>query len=77
MKLADTQAIAVFMRRPAATIRKWAHLGYLKRHGTDPKGRALYDVDEAEQLMTRKPPPKVDNPPDMGEHQTDFRGSVP
>ena len=61
MKLADTQAIAAFMRRPATTIRKWAHLGYLTRHGTDPKGRALYDLNQAEQLLKTKPPKEVDN----------------
>jgi hypothetical protein len=56
MKLADTQAIAIFMRRPAATIRHWARTGHLTRHGTDPRGRALYDLDQAEQLLKARPP---------------------
>jgi hypothetical protein len=77
MKLADTQAIAIFMRRPAATIRKWAHLGLLRRHGTDHHGRALYNLDEAEQLLQHKPPQKVDNPPDVREHKLTFGVSCP
>jgi hypothetical protein len=45
------------MKRSPALIRKWAHRGLLQRHGTDHKGRALYDLDEAEQLLKAKPPP--------------------
>jgi len=72
MKLADTQAIAIFMRRPAATIRTWAHRGLLHRHGTDRKGRALYDINEAEQLARH-----IDNTPDVQQHVDGSRGSVP
>jgi hypothetical protein len=69
MRLADTAAIAVFMRRSPAMIRKWAAKGLLHRQGTDPKGRALYDLDEAEKLLQAKPPPVVDKPRDVREHQ--------
>src|SRR5262249_7246415 len=47
MPLADTQAIAFMLSRPPSTIRSWACRGDLQRHGTDPHGRTLYDVDEA------------------------------
>jgi len=39
--LADTQAIAVLVARPPATIRSWAHRGQLTRHGTDRRGPAM------------------------------------
>ena len=50
--LADTQAIAVITGRKPATIRSWAHRypDRLPRRGTGKHGRALYDVEEAEQL---------------------------
>src|SRR5215475_13660979 len=52
--LADTESIAFMVSRPQATIRSWAHRGDLKRRGTGPHGRALYDVDEALELATKR-----------------------
>jgi hypothetical protein len=51
--LADTQAIALLTGRAPATVRSWAHRGLLARRGTGPRGRALYDVGEAERLAAR------------------------
>jgi hypothetical protein len=51
--LADTQAIALLTGRAPATVRSWAHRGLLARRGTGERGRALYDVAEAEQLAAR------------------------
>jgi hypothetical protein len=51
--LADTQAIAILLARPAATIRSWAHRGQLTRHGTDRRGRTMYDIGEAQQLAAQ------------------------
>jgi hypothetical protein len=50
--LADTQAIAALTGRKPATIRSWAHRypRRLPRRGTGEHGRALYDVEEAEEL---------------------------
>jgi hypothetical protein len=73
MKLADTAAIAIMVKRPEPTIRYWAHTGQLTRHGTDTHGRALYSVDEAEQLAHAK----LDNTADMGKHQSGLTGSMP
>lgn len=52
--LADTQAIALLTRVKPATVRSWAHRGHLTRHGTGPRGTALYDVEEAEALLDSK-----------------------
>lgn len=54
MKLADTAAIAFMLRRPQATIRKWAqrYPDQLPRRGTDHRGRALYSIDDACHLNT-------------------------
>jgi len=51
--LADAQAIAVATGRPYATIRRWAHNGWLERRGTDARGRVLFDVEEAQDLARR------------------------
>ncbi len=50
--LADTRAIALITGRKPATIRSWAHRypHRLPRRGTGTRCRALYDVEEAEQL---------------------------
>ena len=50
--LADTQAVAAMVRRAPATVRSWAHRypDRLPRRGTGPRGRALYDVEDAERL---------------------------
>ena len=63
MKLADTRAIAHILDRPESTIRWWAHKGWLTRHGTTK--RALYDIDEAQELDTLL---KLDNHPDQPQH---------
>ena len=63
MKLADTQAIAYLVGRPESTIRWWAHKGWLTRHGT--AKRALYDIDEAQQLAERL---SLDNHHDQRQH---------
>ena len=50
--LADTQAVAAMVRRAPATVRSWAYRypDMLPRRGTGPRGRALYDVEDAERL---------------------------
>ena len=63
--LADAQAVAIATGRPASTIRRWAHKGWLERHGTDARGRTLFDVEEAQELARRLA--ELDNPPDQGE----------
>jgi hypothetical protein len=75
--LADTQAIAVFMRRPPATIRWWASKGLLHRHGTGPRGRALYDLDEAEELLRSHPPRGLTHTPDLRQHRECSGRGVP
>ena len=56
-RLADTQAIAFMLRRPASTIRKWAqrYPDRLPRRGTDKRGRTLYSIDDAERLSSSLP----------------------
>jgi hypothetical protein len=39
------------VKRPESTIRNWAASGWLTRHGTGPRNRALYDADEARRLV--------------------------
>jgi hypothetical protein len=70
--LADTQAIAVFAGRKPATIRSWAHRGLLTRRGTDQRGRALYDLDEAADLVAR-----LDTPDRGMQHLGNRRTTVP
>jgi len=50
--MADTKAIAFMLKRPEATIRSWAFRGHFRRHGTGPRGTALYDVDEVLKFAT-------------------------
>jgi hypothetical protein len=72
--LADTEAIALSVGRTAATVRWWAHKGWLERKDTGHHGRALYDVDEAAALAERL---ALDNAPDVHQHQDDCGVSVP
>jgi hypothetical protein len=51
--LADTYMIALITRRKPGTVRSWASRGLLTRKGTGKRGRALYDMDEAEALAVR------------------------
>ena len=51
--LADAQAIALATGRAPSTIRGWASNGWLHPHGTDPRGRVLYDLTEAARLAER------------------------
>jgi hypothetical protein len=51
--LADTFMIARMTRRAPGTVRSWASRGLLTRKGTGKRGRALYDMDEAEALAVR------------------------
>lgn len=53
--LADTAAIAAVTSRRPATIRSWArrYPESLPRHGTGDRGRALYDIRDAEKLATQ------------------------
>ena len=45
-----TDAIAAIasgvIRCNPATIRSWAHRGYIKKYGSDKRGRTLYDLHE-------------------------------
>jgi len=51
--LGDTYMIALITRRQPGTVRSWASRGLLTRKGTGKRGRALYDMDEAEALAMR------------------------
>jgi DNA-binding transcriptional MerR regulator len=64
---APTESIAVLTGRPEPTIRYWAHRGWLTRRGTGPHGRALYDVDEAQELAAKLA--ALDKPADLHQHQ--------
>lgn len=67
VKLAEGELIAYLTGRPEATIRWWAHKGWLKRHGKDSHGRTLYSIEEAQQLAaTLAHHPELDNPPSPG-----------
>lgn len=46
--LLDAYAAELVTGVHPATIRWWAHKGLLTRHGTDAKGRTLYDLAEIE-----------------------------
>ena len=78
--LADTQAVALAVRRAPPTIRAWAHNGLITRKGTDSRGRALYDLDEAIELAASLGAPEtashVDNARDVRQHQDDCRSPV-
>ena len=51
--LADTMAIAYLTGRKPGTIRSWASRGLITRKGTDRHGRALYSIDEAQEVAGR------------------------
>jgi DNA-binding transcriptional MerR regulator len=72
--LADTAAIAVAVGRKPSTIRYWASRGWLERKGTGHHGRALYDVEEADELARRL---ALDNASDVRQHQDDSGCSAP
>jgi len=72
--LADTAATALSVGRPEPTIRYWAHRGWLKRRGTGPRGRALYDLTEAAELAGRLA--ALDKPPDVRQHLDDSQESA-
>ena len=65
--LVDVQAIAAGVNRPVSTVYRWAAAGLLTRHGTDHAGRALYDLTEAHNLATERPPRRASN---QREHPT-------
>jgi hypothetical protein len=71
--LADAQAVAIATGRPPSTIRRWAHKGWLERHGTDARGRVLFDVEAAQELARRL---ALDKAPDVREHQDDSQESA-
>jgi hypothetical protein len=53
--LADTHAIAHMLERKPTTIRSWAlrYRDQMPRRGTGKHKRALYDVEEAEEIAVR------------------------
>jgi hypothetical protein len=79
--LADTQAVALAVRRAPSTIRSWAHNNLITRRGVDAKGRALYDLDEAAALAAGLDAAGnaacLDNAPDLRQHSEDIRSSAP
>jgi hypothetical protein len=72
--LAPTESIAVLVGRPEPTIRGWAHRGWLTRRGTGPHGRAMYDVDEAQELAAKLA--ALDNAADVRKHRDDSQESA-
>jgi hypothetical protein len=46
-RLVDGPALAGFLHVSRSAVRMWALRGKIHRAGTDERGRALYDVDEA------------------------------
>ena len=79
--LADTQAVALAVRRAPSTIRCWAHNNLITRKGVDGKGRALYDLDEAADLAAGLDAAEnavcLDKAPDLRQHLEDIRSSAP
>ena len=43
--------MAAALGRAPKTVRNWATLGLLARHGKDDRGRTLFSIDEALQLV--------------------------
>lgn len=60
MKLLNTALAATLTGRQPGTIRYWASKGWLTRHGTDPLGRALYDLQEVSRVAAEKKTGKRD-----------------
>ncbi|MFF2226271.1 hypothetical protein ACFVV7_23485 [Streptomyces globisporus] len=54
MTLVDLNAAQIATGKSPATLRTWIHRGELTRHGYDPRGRALIDLDEAQALIAAK-----------------------
>lgn len=52
--LADTHAIALMTHVAHGTVRSWASRGHIARQGTGPRNRALYYVEDAEQLAIKR-----------------------
>lgn len=48
--LADTTALAAWLKVSPGTIRSWASRGWLTRRGQDQRGRTLYSLTEASTL---------------------------
>ena len=49
----DAVAVSRAYGVPPPTVRTWAARGLIQRHGTDAKGRTLYDLDEVVDHMAR------------------------
>lgn len=49
--LADTTALATWLKISPATVRSWANRGRLERRGRDARGRTLYSLREAATLV--------------------------
>ncbi|MEU7907450.1 hypothetical protein [Actinoplanes sp. NPDC049118] len=54
-RLVPTEVAALAAGVPAATVRKWASRGRIRRYGRP--GRAEYDLDEVFTIASAKPPP--------------------
>lgn len=54
VRLVDTGAAAVAVKRAPSTVRWWAHTGKLERKGTDKQGRALYDLGDVYKIAGGK-----------------------
>lgn len=68
-RFVDTLAAAHAARVRPATIRSWAHRGHLERAGTDPKGRALYVLDDVYRTAaTHRRRSPVDDQPGNVQH---------
>lgn len=48
--LADTKALAAWLKVKPGTVRSWASRGWLTRRGRDARGRTLYSLTEASAL---------------------------
>ncbi|POG47111.1 hypothetical protein BV881_12285 [Streptomyces sp. ZL-24] len=57
MTLVDLYAARIATGKSPATLRTWIHRGELTRHGYDPRGRALIDLDEVQALIAAKAEP--------------------
>lgn len=53
--LADTTALAAWLKVKPGTVRSWASRGWLTRRGRDARGRTLYSVTEASTLTDTPP----------------------
>lgn len=53
-RITDTIAAELATGIRAATLRQWLSRGKLTRHGTDPDGRTLVDLEEIHQVTDRR-----------------------